>query len=74
MGGADRNPPWYHNVVAYPAVRWEIDGETHVGVASVLPGARRDDVYEKISTETEVFRAYRERTDRIIPVIEQRVG
>ena len=74
MGGADNNPPWYHNVVANPEVTVELGPETFHARATVTVGADRDHLFSVVCDRMAVFADYQERTDRLIPVIElQRV-
>ena len=73
MGGADRHPPWYHNLVANPAVAVEKDGETFAALAKVTTGADRDRLFQIICENFPVFADYQARTSRVIPVIELRL-
>ena len=70
MGGAKRNPPWYHNLVANPEVLVEKDGDSFVAKAVVTKGADRDRLFAQICERMPVFGQYQERTDRVIPVVE----
>jgi deazaflavin-dependent oxidoreductase (nitroreductase family) len=46
LGGADRNPPWFQNVVANPNVTVEWRGETFAARAVVLEGEDRQRLFE----------------------------
>ncbi len=70
MGGAKRNPPWYHNLVANPEVLVEKDGETFMANAVVTAGEDRDALFKQICEAMPPFADYQARTDRVIPVIE----
>ena len=70
MGGAKRNPPWFHNLVANPEVVVEKDGETFTATAMVTNGDDRDQLFQKICERMPVFAEYQARTSRTIPVVE----
>jgi deazaflavin-dependent oxidoreductase (nitroreductase family) len=70
MGGADRNPNWYHNVRADPSVLVELLGETFEARAVPTEGADRDALYAEICRRSAVFSDYQARTTRVIPVVE----
>lgn len=67
--GSDRNPDWYHNLLAHPDARIEV-GERSLAVhAEELHGAERDALYAEQARRYPGFAAYQRRTDRVIPVI-----
>lgn len=70
MGGAKRNPPWFHNLRANPEVLVEKDGESFEATAMVTEGADRDSLFASICERMPVFASYQERTSRTIPVVE----
>jgi|SRR6516162_109632 len=70
MGGADKNPPWFYNVVANPEVTIELGEEPVRARAKVTEGDDRDYLFSKVCERMAVFADYQERTDRLIPVIE----
>ena len=70
MGGAKRNPPWFHNLLANPEVLVEKDGESFEATATVAEGADRDSLFASICERMPVFATYQERTSRTIPVVE----
>jgi deazaflavin-dependent oxidoreductase (nitroreductase family) len=70
MGGAPRNPPWFHNLVAHPEVTVELGGETFGAVASVTVGSDRDRLWEEIVRRFPVWGGYQAKTSRVIPVVE----
>ena len=70
MGGAKRNPPWFHNLVANPEVLVEKDGESFSAIAIVTSGEDRDVLYESVCAALPPFAEYQARTERVIPVVE----
>ncbi len=67
--GADTNPAWYHNLLAHPDVTIETpEGEEQVHVTD-LQGPERDAAWERFKAMSDGFRAYEEKTDRVIPVL-----
>jgi deazaflavin-dependent oxidoreductase (nitroreductase family) len=70
MGGADKNPPWYYNVVANPEVTVELGSDKFRATAMVTEGDDRDKLFATVCERMAVFAEYQERTTRLIPVIE----
>jgi deazaflavin-dependent oxidoreductase (nitroreductase family) len=70
MGGADKNPPWYYNVVANPEVTVELGSDEFRATATVTEGDDRDKLFATVCERMAVFAEYQERTARLIPVIE----
>jgi deazaflavin-dependent oxidoreductase (nitroreductase family) len=70
MGGAKRNPPWFHNLVKNPEVLVEKDGESFLANAVVTTGDDRDKLFQQICAVLPPFAEYQERTTRVIPVVE----
>ena len=68
-GGNHKNPDWYHNLVAHPAVTVEVGTETVEARAEVITGDERDRLYAKQAGLYPQFGEYQRRTSRIIPVI-----
>ncbi|MEB3052324.1 nitroreductase family deazaflavin-dependent oxidoreductase [Mycolicibacter sp. MYC123] len=68
--GSDRHPSWYHNLRANPSATVEIGTETQSVTATEITGAEHDRLYAIQAERYPGFATYRERTDRIIPVIE----
>ena len=69
-GGADKNPDWYHNVVANPRVTVEVGTEKFEATAKeVTDRAERDRLYAGMVAEMAGFADYEKKTDRLIPVI-----
>ena len=72
MAGADRNPPWFHNLVKNPDVLVEMNGESFRATAVVTHGADRTHLYQKVAEVLPAFKEYQTRTTRVIPVVELR--
>ena len=70
MAGAERNPPWFYNLVKTPEVFVEKDGESFLVNAIVTAGDDRNYLFQKICESEPTFAAYQTRTDRVIPVVE----
>jgi deazaflavin-dependent oxidoreductase (nitroreductase family) len=67
--GADRNPAWYHNLVAHPDARIEV-GDDSIEVHAVeLQGAERDQKYAVQASRYPGFADYERKTTRTIPVL-----
>ena len=70
MGGAKRNPPWYHNLVKNPQVGVEVGAESFEAQAVVTEGADREELFRRVVELFPIFGEYQERTERTIPVVE----
>jgi deazaflavin-dependent oxidoreductase (nitroreductase family) len=66
--GSDRNPDWYHNLLAHPDARIEVGDETLAVYASVLQGEEHDEAFAEQASRYPGFARYQGRTERIIPV------
>lgn len=68
--GSDKNPDWYHNLLAHPDVAIETpdDGEVEVR-AQDLPRPERDAAWERFKAMSDGFAGYERRTSRVIPVL-----
>jgi deazaflavin-dependent oxidoreductase (nitroreductase family) len=70
MGGAPKNPAWFHNLVANPKVTVEVGTETFEATATVIADrAERDRLYAGMIAHAEGFADYEKKTDRIIPIV-----
>ena len=67
--GAERNPAWFHNLVANPETIIEIGTETVPVRARVTTGEERDRIWERQKLFYPRFAKYEEQTTREIPVI-----
>ncbi|MEM6109926.1 nitroreductase family deazaflavin-dependent oxidoreductase [Mycobacterium sp. 050272] len=67
--GADRNPAWYHNLVAHPDAQIEV-GDDLIDVRAVeLHGDERDQTYAIQASRYPGFADYERKTTRTIPVL-----
>lgn len=69
-GGKDSHPSWYHNLRANPSATVEVGTESYPVTATEITGAEHDRLYAIQAERYPGFATYRERTDRIIPVVE----
>ncbi|RDG38651.1 nitroreductase family deazaflavin-dependent oxidoreductase [Streptomyces corynorhini] len=67
--GSDRNPDWYHNLLAHPDARIEVGDETRSVRAVELRGAERDSAFAEQARRYPGFAGYQRKTERIIPVV-----
>jgi deazaflavin-dependent oxidoreductase (nitroreductase family) len=70
MGGAPKNPPWFHNLVANPVVTVELGRETFSATAAVVDEPERTTLFAEIARQSPLFGGYQRKTTRPIPVIE----
>lgn len=68
-GGAPTNPDWYYNVVANPRVEVEYGTKQFAADAAVAQEPERSRLYAKMEEVNPGFTAYRQNTDRVIPVV-----
>lgn len=68
-GGSPKDPDWYHNVQANPAVQVEAGGETFTATASVASPGERERLWAHHITERPEFADYPEKSGRTIPVV-----
>ncbi|EOD64878.1 hypothetical protein H480_29536 [Amycolatopsis vancoresmycina DSM 44592] len=70
MGGAPKNPAWYHNLVANPKVTLEVGTEKFEATATVIADrAERDRLYAGMVAHAEGFADYEKNTSRLIPIV-----
>ena len=67
--GADKNPAWYHNLLANPKASIEIAEETIDVTARDLPTDERDPIWDEQKRRFSGFADYEKKTDRVIPVL-----
>ncbi|OBJ71660.1 nitroreductase family deazaflavin-dependent oxidoreductase [Mycobacterium sp. 1274756.6] len=67
--GKDTHPAWYHNLRAHASATVEVGTETYPVDATEITGDEHDRLYDIQAERYPGFAAYRERTDRVIPVI-----
>ena len=68
-GGAPRNPPWYHNLVANPVVTVEVGTEKFKARATQINGAERDRLFAQAAKLMPLFADYQKKTRRRIPLL-----
>ena len=68
IGGAPRNPAWYHNLVAEPLVMIQDGPEPHDFVTHVAEGDERAEWWERAVAVFPTYAEYAKKTDRVIPV------
>ena len=68
-GGAPRNPPWYHNLVANPVVTVEVGTEKYQARATQASGAERQRLFDAQAKLMPFFIEYQAKTKRQIPVL-----
>jgi deazaflavin-dependent oxidoreductase (nitroreductase family) len=68
-GGAPRNPPWYHNLVAHPEVTVEVGPEKFRARAAQVFGAERERLFSAQARLMPFFTDYQNKTERQIPVL-----
>lgn len=69
FAGAEKNPPWFHNLVANPEFDLEVGGEKFRARATVLDEPERTLLFNKMVEKMPVFADYQEKTERVIPVL-----
>ena len=69
FAGADKHPPWYHNLIANPDVQVEVGPDTFKARASVVEEPERSQLYAQMEQQMSAFTDYREKTQRVIPVV-----
>jgi deazaflavin-dependent oxidoreductase (nitroreductase family) len=68
-GGAPRNPPWYHNLVANPDVTVEVGTEKFKARATQVYGAERDRLFAEAAKLEPLLTVYQTKTKRQIPLL-----
>jgi deazaflavin-dependent oxidoreductase (nitroreductase family) len=68
-GGDDRDPDWYRNLVADPAIELTVDGDTRPFVARVAADDEKAEMWPQIVEAYRGYAGYQARTDRNIPVV-----
>ncbi len=67
--GQTKHPAWYHNLVAQPQVTVTRDGRSQPYVAREATGTERDACWQAALQTYPGYAAYKQRTERQIPVI-----
>jgi deazaflavin-dependent oxidoreductase (nitroreductase family) len=69
--GADKNPDWFHNLLAHPNdLTVEIGKETVPADAQIVPDPEREQIFTAQAGLYPGFAGYQEKTSRPIPVVE----
>lgn len=69
-GGSDKNPAWYHNLLAHPEVTIETpDDGTLTVQAQDLAQPDRDAAWDRFKQMSDGFAGYEQKTSRVIPVL-----
>lgn len=69
MGGAPKNPSWYHNIVANPDVTLEVGTEKFQVTATIAQEPERTRLYNAQAEMMPAFKEYEQKTTRKIPVV-----
>ena len=67
--GAPTNPAWYHNLKAHPETTIEVGGDTIGVTAREVSGEERERLFGAQAQRSPQFAEYRQKTDRVIPVV-----
>jgi deazaflavin-dependent oxidoreductase (nitroreductase family) len=67
--GSERNPDWYHNLVANPDITIEKGTEMISVRATEVHGVERDTVFAQHKSRFSIFADYERRLNRTIPVL-----
>lgn len=67
-GGAPKHPQWYYNLLAYPDVTVEVDGEKFPARARLLSGEERAKAFEEAIKVFAPYADYQQKAPREIPV------
>lgn len=69
-GGADRNPDWFHNLLANPEASIEVGAGTVEVRARLAVGEEHDRIWERQKADYPTFADYEAKTSRdAIPVV-----
>ena len=70
MGGAPKNPAWYHNLRKHREAEIEVGTEKFkVRATPIAKGPERDRLYNAHGDNFAAFRGYPAKTTRVIPVV-----
>tara|TARA_R110002049_G_scaffold188251_15_gene356660 strand:- start:330 stop:827 length:498 start_codon:yes stop_codon:yes gene_type:complete len=68
QGGMNRNPVWYHNIVAHPNIMIMVDGKEEAYTARQVSDQEKAELWPHLLSMYPDFDEYQARTDRNIPV------
>ena len=69
IGGDDRDPAWFDNLVANPDVEVVMSGSTRTMRARVAEGDERTGLWETLTAKHANYAGYQRKTSRQIPVV-----
>ena len=72
MGGAPRNPAWYHNLVAHPIVTVQFKRDVFEADAARIEGDELAPAWALVAEKGPWYVGYQEGTDRDIPLVRLR--
>ena len=67
-GGAIKDPDWYHNLLAHPAVTVEVGNEKFETTARVLTGEEREKAFVRAAEIFPPYEEYQKKAPREIPL------
>ncbi|WP_063763910.1 nitroreductase/quinone reductase family protein [Actinoplanes subtropicus] len=67
--GTTRNPAWYHNVLARPAVTVEVGDRILDAIARIATGTERERLFGRFAAAYPQLASYQVRTTRLIPMV-----
>lgn len=68
QGGMEKNPVWYHNIVAQPEIQIMVDGEDRAYRARQVSDEEKATLWPHLLAMYPDFDEHQARTDRNIPV------
>jgi len=69
LGGAPKNPGWYHKLKANPEVEVQLGDQHWKAKAIDLPEPEREQVWQRVVAAMPGFAEYQQKTTRKIPVV-----
>jgi deazaflavin-dependent oxidoreductase (nitroreductase family) len=69
VGGAPKHPAWYFNLCTNPEVEVHVKAEHFMGLTITAAGDERERLWNMMVDLWPNYEQYRERTDRVIPVV-----
>ncbi len=68
IGGAPKNPSWFHNLVAEPMIEIQDGPEPHDFTTEIVTGDERQAWWDRAVAVFPTYSDYADKTDRTIPV------
>ena len=69
FGGNDKNPAWFHNLVANPRVQLEVGSKRLQARAQVADEPERERIWGNVTRDFPRYLQYQLKTERKIPVV-----